>query len=52
MDMVVLIDALFEAGWVMALVFLAAGAALCLPDLVPHVGERPETRSPLHTETY
>jgi len=52
MDVTMLIDAIFEIATFAAIAFLGLGAGLSLPDLLPHVGDAKDARSPLHLETY
>jgi hypothetical protein len=52
MDFTVLIDALFEIGTYAAIAVVVVGAALALPDLLPHVGDAKDAPSALHPETY
>jgi type II secretory pathway pseudopilin PulG len=52
MDLIVMIDGLFEIGVLIATAIVGMGAALSLPELLPHVGDAKDARSALHVETY
>ena len=52
MDIASIIDALVGIGRLLAFGIMAAGAALSLPTLLPHVGDPARLRSALHFDTY
>jgi hypothetical protein len=52
MELTTLIDAFVEVGILIGLGIIGMGAALSLPDLLPHVRDAKDARSALHPETY